>query len=107
MFVGSAAGIPDGDPSTAWVQLESDQPFAWLGWSVAAAGDVNDDGAIDLIVGAPNYHADEATEGAAFVYLSEPVLVAVPEPTFIVGLAAGVACLAILTRLRRRWNRAI
>ena len=31
----------------------------------------------------------------------------VPEPAFIVGLAAGVACLAILARRRRGWDRAM
>ncbi|MCH8083297.1 MAG: FG-GAP repeat protein [Myxococcales bacterium] len=107
VYLGSAAGIPDGDPTTAAIQLESNQANAWLGWSVAAAGDVNDDGAPDVIVGAPLYDADENQEGAAFVYLSDPLLVPVPEPRFILGLAAGVACLAILAQRRRRWSRAI
>ena len=104
---GSGAGIPDGDPATAAIQLGSNQANAWLGWGVASAGDVNDDGVPDVIVGVPLYGAGENQEGAAFVYLSDPLLFPVPEPRFIPGLAAGVACLAILAQLRRRWNRAI
>jgi hypothetical protein len=106
VFLGSAAGIPDGDPSTAAIQFESNQANAWLGWSVAAAGDVNGKGTTDVIVGAPLYDAGKSDEGAAFVYLSEPVLSAVPEPTFIVGFAAGVACLAILAQRRRYTSHA-
>ena len=53
-------------------------------------------------VGAPSYNAGQIKEGAAFVFLSDPLLVILPEPTVIVGLAAGVACLAIFARLRRR-----
>ncbi len=47
-------GAPSG-PSTspAWT-AEGDQANAGLGWSVAAAGDVNGDGFDDVIVGAPS-----------------------------------------------------
>jgi hypothetical protein len=59
-------------------------------------------------VGAPSYNAGQIKEGAAFVFLSDPSLVILPEPTVIVGFSAGVACLAIFARLRRRrWDRAI
>jgi hypothetical protein len=108
VFLGSDSGIvANGNPANADVQLESDQPWAWLGWSVAGAGDVNGDGAPDTIVGAPDYTAGQLKEGAAFVFLSEPTLIPAPEPAFIVGLAAGVACLAIFARLRRRGDRAM
>jgi hypothetical protein len=106
IFLGSDSGIvANGNPANADVQLESDQHWAWLGWSVAGAGDVNRDGAPDPIVGAPNYNAGQLKEGAAFVFLSEPTLIPAPEPSFIVGFAAGVACLAIFARLRRRGDR--
>jgi hypothetical protein len=103
VFLGSASGIvANGNPANADVQLESNQAWAWLGWSVAGAGDVNNDGAPDVIVGAPTYNAGQTKEGAAFVFLSEPSLVALPEPTSTVGLVAGAACLAIFARLRAR-----
>jgi len=109
LFLGSASGIvANGNPANADVQLESNLEWAWLGYSVAGAGDVNDDGAPDVIVGAPVYNAGQIKEGAAFVFLSDPTLVILPEPRFIVGLAAGGACLAIFAQLRRRrWDRAI
>jgi len=108
VFLGSASGLVAlGNPANADVQLESNQAWAWLGYSVAGAGDVNDDGVPDTIVGAPAYNAGQLKEGAAFVFLSDPTPVILPEPAFIVGLAAGVACLAIFARLRRRWDRAM
>jgi len=67
VFLGSAAGIPDSSPATAHAQLESNQAEAWMGESVASAGDVNGDGYDDVVVGASNY--DPAfSEGAAFVF---------------------------------------
>ena len=50
-------------------QLESDDEYGRLGFSVAGAGDVNGDGYDDVIVGAPYYDAGSASGGAAFVFL--------------------------------------
>jgi len=69
VFLGSASGIADGDPSTAAAHLESDQLNGYLGFSVSGAGDVNGDGYADVIVGAYNYDSGESDEGAAFVFL--------------------------------------
>jgi hypothetical protein len=69
VFLGSASGIENGDPSTAAAQLESNQAGATFGLSVAGAGDVNGDGYADVIAGATGYDAGQSDEGAAFVYL--------------------------------------
>ena len=70
IFLGSATG-----PSlTANYILEQNQAEAWFGVSVAAAGDVNQDGYADMIVGASLYDQDEThpNVGAAFLYLGSP-----------------------------------
>jgi hypothetical protein len=47
---------------------ESNQAFAWFGWSAASAGDVNGDGFSDVIVGARLFDNGETNEGRVFVY---------------------------------------
>jgi hypothetical protein len=54
-------------PIPIWIG-ESDQESAHYG-KVNTAGDVNNDGYDDLIIGANNYDGIEDNEGAAFVYL--------------------------------------
>jgi len=53
---------------SAWV-AEANQATAHFGASVASAGDVNNDGYGDVIVGAPLYDNGQTDEGRAFVYL--------------------------------------
>jgi len=64
VYFGSATGLsllPDwGD--------EGDQEDAKFGFSVGTAGDVNDDGYDDVIIGAPRYTNGQTWEGAAVVY---------------------------------------
>ena len=70
VFLGSAAGITGTNPSNAHAMIESNQANAYMGYSVASAGDVNGDGYGDVIVGAYLYDNGENNEGAAFVFLS-------------------------------------
>ncbi len=71
IFLGSAAGIADGNPLTAHARIESNQSPAELGNSVSSAGDINGDGYGDVIVGAHSYTngAGQDGEGAAFLFL--------------------------------------
>ena len=64
VFLGSAAGLS----ATPHRVLEVNQASASFGLSVASAGDVNNDGYDDVIVGAKEYDVDQNNEGAAFVF---------------------------------------
>ncbi len=65
VFHGSAAGL-----STTPARLvESNRVGAALGWSVCTAGDVNQDGFADVVVGAPLDDNGLVDEGRAYVYL--------------------------------------
>jgi hypothetical protein len=64
VFHGSAAGLA---PSPAWI-AEGDQFAVYFGISSGTAGDVNDDGFSDVIVGAFLYDNGQENEGRTFVY---------------------------------------
>ena len=64
VYYGSATGLLADANWTA----ESNQMDANFGTSVSCAGDVNDDGYSDVIVGAPYYTNGESAEGWAYVY---------------------------------------
>ncbi len=66
-------GSPIGPSATSNWSAESDQAFAYFGWSVSSAGDVNGDGFDDVIVGAPRFANGQIDEGRAFLYLGSPI----------------------------------
>ncbi|MEW5988264.1 MAG: integrin alpha [Chloroflexota bacterium] len=68
VYYGSATGLS----LTANWTAESDQAYAYFGFSVATAGDVNGDGYDDVIVGADAYDNGQSDEGRAFVYHGSP-----------------------------------
>lgn len=65
VYYGSPAGLP-ANPS--WT-VDGDQPIARSGVAASTAGDVNNDGYSDVIVGAQHYDNPESGEGRACVYL--------------------------------------
>ena len=72
LYLGSASGP---GPAPAWTST-GDQPGAWFGYSLAAAGDVNADGYGDVLVGEPEYDypepIDRPNAGKVLVYLGSP-----------------------------------
>ncbi|MEW5985349.1 MAG: FG-GAP-like repeat-containing protein [Chloroflexota bacterium] len=68
LFHGSAAGLS----TTANWTAEGDQRYAYFGYAVSTAGDVNGDGYADLAVGAYYYDNGEEDEGRAYVYYGSP-----------------------------------
>jgi len=93
IFHGSAQGIANGDPATARTRLSGDQAGAWMGHSVAGAGDVNGDGYDDVLVGAMHYDTGASfsgrvrrllkgttDEGAAFLFLGSAAGIADADP---------------------------
>jgi hypothetical protein len=76
VFLGGNRGIASAPVDTTAARLEANQDGAWLGWSVAGAGDVNADGYSDVIVAAPLFDSGEIDEGAAFVFLGSPTGIA-------------------------------
>ncbi|WP_353717490.1 integrin alpha [Dyadobacter sp. 676] len=64
LYHGGNTGFEPGETEI----LERNQPGSMMGFSVAGAGDVNGDGASDVIVGARLYTDGQSLEGAAFVY---------------------------------------
>jgi hypothetical protein len=65
IYYGAAAG-PVGSPNWTY---ESNQASAHFGISVAGAGDVNNDGHDDVIVGASIYDNGQNNEGRAYLFL--------------------------------------
>ncbi len=67
VFLGSAGGL---STTPAWT-VEGALPDARLGNSLAAAGDIDQDGFSDLLVGAPYFGYASSYEGAAYLFLGD------------------------------------
>ncbi|MDQ3021666.1 MAG: FG-GAP-like repeat-containing protein [Bacteroidota bacterium] len=67
-YYGSALGL---SVIANWVVI-SPQLYSYFGSSVSGAGDVNQDGFDDVIIGAPLYDNGQVDEGRAFVYYGSP-----------------------------------
>ena len=64
IYYGSASGlsaVPD-------KILESNQANAKFGYTVASAGDINNDGYSDIVIGSPLYSNGQLYEGRSYVY---------------------------------------
>jgi hypothetical protein len=68
VYYGAAGGL---QPYPGW-SSRADQAYAWFGYAVGTAGDMNGDGYSDVVVGAIHYTNGETNEGAAFVYYGGP-----------------------------------
>ncbi|MBK7368181.1 MAG: FG-GAP repeat protein [Candidatus Eisenbacteria bacterium] len=92
LYLGSSSGI---FPYTPAATFQSNQADAWLGNSVASAGDVNGDGYADVIVGAKYYDGSSTDEGAAFLYLGAASGIASGDPTTASAVLTGGASTAL------------
>ena len=63
LYLGSAAGL-----TTSARSFDSNQVDARFGWAISAAGDLNNDGFDDFVVGARDYDNGQTDEGVVFVY---------------------------------------
>jgi hypothetical protein len=79
LFLGSATGIADADPASAYAAFENDQPYAEMGYGASGAGDVNGDGYDDVIIGAFHFDCGQKNEGAAFMFLGGDLTASVPK----------------------------
>jgi hypothetical protein len=68
LYLGSSTGL---SASPSWT-AESDIVNTSFGWSVSSAGDVNNDGYDDVVVGAYTYSYTMTDEGRVFLYLGSP-----------------------------------
>ena len=67
-FFGSAEGLPI---QAGWM-VEGNKNDTFFGFSVDGAGDTNQDGFADVLIGSPQFRYEELIKGAAFVYFGTP-----------------------------------
>jgi FG-GAP repeat len=84
VFLGSAAGIANGNPSTAHARFETDQaPVVGtpVGIQASSAGDLNGDGFGDVVVHSDRFDSGDSREGVAFVLLGSSTGITNGNPT--------------------------
>ncbi|MBK8987966.1 MAG: FG-GAP repeat protein [Chloroflexi bacterium] len=103
VFLGSVSGLPAGLPvatpaDAISVVYGSYTIGSQFGFSAGAAGDVNDDGFADVIVGAPGYGDQLVVYGAAFLYYGtelgldfSPTFLSEYRPDSMFGRVVGMA----------------
>ncbi|MFI5170965.1 MAG: FG-GAP-like repeat-containing protein [Chitinophagales bacterium] len=67
LYFGSISGLI----TVPQLTMEPNKSSSYFGSSVASAGDVDNDGDDDIIIGAPSWDDDLNSEGGAFIYLSD------------------------------------
>lgn len=85
VYHGSSSGLP-GAPT---LTLNGPSGAAWFGCSVAYAGDVDNDGYDDVVIGAEGLSNGQAEEGRAYVYRGSATGLVVGSPWTVESNAAG------------------
>jgi len=65
VFYGSSSGLKE---TPDWTADFGADPREWFGYSVSTAGDVNNDGYDDIIIGMPGYGNGQSGEGRSLVF---------------------------------------
>ncbi|MAG34316.1 MAG: hypothetical protein CL908_25840, partial [Deltaproteobacteria bacterium] len=81
LFLGSPTGIASSDPDSAHARIEGDQAYAYLGSSVAGAGDIDRDGFDDIVIGVPRYDSGHMDEGSVLIFHGSATGIADGNPT--------------------------
>ncbi|MGG7660909.1 FG-GAP-like repeat-containing protein [Dyadobacter sp. BHUBP1] len=67
VYLGSLSGL-----NPVPIKLESNKTGAWFGCAVAHAGDLDNDGFSEIIIGAMNYSNGQSEEGALYIFPGSP-----------------------------------